>query len=231
MKKQILLLFAVIGLVVSACNNAPQDTPNPTPTPTTGGEAAPTPAPKPQDNIDWVIVPGKKVGGITRATTADDLKKLYGEENVKTNTYFNELAGGDVYDGEVFDFEKEADKHLSLAWEDAAMTKVVGVNIMGTNSSKWHLESGAKIGMSIKEIEQLNGGPFELYDFYGAEGSGVVSNWKGGKLNDDYYSLSFSLGDENPPEDIALGEAIMSDHPSLGKVNATVSAIYVSFAE
>ena len=78
-------------------------------------------------------------------------------------------------------FPKTPDRRLELIWVDEkARRGLAAVNLSPT--SRWIAPNGVRIGMTLAEIEALNGRPFVLSGFDWDYG-GYVTDWKGGALD------------------------------------------------
>ena len=78
-------------------------------------------------------------------------------------------------------FPKTPDRRLELIWADEkARRGLAAVNLSPT--SRWIAPNGVRIGMTLDEIETLNGRPFALSGFDWDYG-GYVTDWKGGTLD------------------------------------------------
>ena len=95
---------------------------------------------------------------------------------------------------------------------------------------------GLRKGLTVKEVEALNGGPFQLYGFFWDYGGAAV--FDGGKLEAaaDACSVSvrFAVG-EYPPDlnvDAISGDTqISSSEPLLEKVDARVDTVTVGYPD
>jgi hypothetical protein len=77
-------------------------------------------------------------------------------------------------------FPADPARRLEIFWNDDA--KLSGVSdVRLSDSSAWIAPNGLKRGMSLAEVEKLNGRPFTLSGFDWDYG-GYVTDWKGGAL-------------------------------------------------
>ena len=95
---------------------------------------------------------------------------------------------------------------------------------------------GLRVGMSVKDVEALNGGPFELYGFFWDYGGSA--GFDGGKLGDlpggCSVSVVFAPGDY--PADLNVDaisgdQQISSSEPLLETVHATIKSISVGYPD
>lgn len=144
------------------------------------------------DPKDNTIVLGKRVGLIKPGMSATDIERAYGKDNLK----LQKIPGAE---GEEIDGAKlfaDTDRELEIVWDpDNEKTKVVfDIRVMG---KAWKFENGLKSGMSVEEVEKINGKPFKIAGFEWDYGG--YANFEGGKL-EGKVSIRFSPTTENIPE-------------------------------
>lgn len=146
---------------------------------------------------DWVFVPGKRVGSVFKATSETDLVQRFGAENVKRGEVKTSLTKTEnctyVYQG--------TPDELALTWTDFTRTKVKAV-YLNRKGGRWHSPEGLRTGISLTELIKLNEAPlaFSGFDW---EYSGVVSDWKKGKLakyTKGFYAVLHYNTDSTPQE-------------------------------
>lgn len=145
-----------------------------------------------QDANAWLAVPGKSVGKITAQTTPAELKGMFGAERLKDAMI---SSGGDaepetatIVDGDhpeaaltVFWDKLDAKgQHPAAAAHPAAVALCYSA-AAAPRTCKWRFANGVGFGTSLRRLELLNGGAFDLAGF-GWDYSGSVVGWKGGKL-------------------------------------------------
>lgn len=126
------------------------------------------------DPKDNTIVIGKRVGAITHGMTLLGLRTIYGAKNVKPA----QLDGpeGTTLDG--LRLFQGTDRELELIYDQEGDEKIVtDVVVVG---KAWKFECGLKEGMSIEEVEKINGKPFKVNGFDWDYGG--FANFEGGKL-------------------------------------------------
>lgn len=117
-------------------------------------------------------------GAFTRNTALSDLKSKYGDSNV----VIEELeAGEDQSVRAAVVFPRDDTRRAEFFFRDSVnFTELHQVRV--TNSkSLWRLSPGVGIGVSLKELEQINGRAFDFTGFDWDFG-GKVLDWHGGKL-------------------------------------------------
>ncbi|MCF7786122.1 MAG: hypothetical protein K9N47_08365 [Prosthecobacter sp.] len=138
------------------------------------------------------IVLGKRVGLIKPGMTATDIERVYGRQNLK----LQKIPGAE---GEEIDGAKlfaGTDRELEIVWDPDTDKKqvVFDIRVLG---KAWKFDNGLKSGMTVEEIEKINGKPFKIAGFDWDYGG--YANFEGGKL-DGKVSIRFSPSTENVPE-------------------------------
>ncbi|WP_405200281.1 hypothetical protein [Christiangramia sp. LLG6405-1] len=72
----------------------------------------------------------------------------------------------------------ETEDEVLITWQTEEKKKVSSINYSG--EGRWTTADGIKVGMSLEELNKLNGKPVSFYGF-GWDYSGAV-DWNGGKL-------------------------------------------------
>lgn len=139
---------------------------------TRGGSSAPAIAPEDQR----IIVPGKRVGPITKSTSQEKLLEIYGGTQVGLSTITT--PEGDLPCTVIFPGEPS---ELRITWDDEARTKIKAVYI-DKRESTWFTEDGLGVGLPMSDIIKANRAPVAFYGFGWAYG-GVVESWKKGSLS------------------------------------------------
>lgn len=170
--------------------------------------------------------------------TEESLKKQFGAANV----VYKDLGGpeGSEMMGTAVN-EKVPGKTFSVVWTDDAKranpSMIIIDPVWKDDDSKptyqdWVSPDGLKGGMSIVEVEKINGKPFKLSGF-GWDYGGTVLSWEGGKLDTPtdpkcFSTVNFGPSAENAPESTMGDKEIMSNDkdvvaskPEVGRVTVT----------
>jgi hypothetical protein len=129
---------------------------------------------------DWLIVPGQRVGPITRETTRADLDELFGKENVRDGS----LDRSDLPEAATIVMGSDTSAALAITWDKE---RPATIHIcFGTQSGpcRWRTASGIRIGLPLEELQKLNGKAFQLMG-YGFGDEGTVTSWRHGSLEED----------------------------------------------
>src|SRR5690348_4957604 len=114
-----------------------------------------------REGDDRTIVAGSRVGPITRITALADLRRIYGEANVRVEDV--DVGEGETAPGATV-YPDDSLRRVQVAFRDSAGTVPRFVTIRG-DTSAWHTEAGVTLGTRLARLTQLNGRPFALLGF------------------------------------------------------------------
>jgi hypothetical protein len=170
-----------------------------------------------QSDDPWLVVPGRNVGPITAKTTPAKLRLSFPEAAIKDQMISSGgdaepepatvINGGDQEKALTIFWDKapEAGIHPAATAHPASILLCYG-NGPTPKTCKWHLANGISFGTSLRELEDLNGNPFQLSGFEW-DFSGTIVNWKGGALERELT---------------ACGRIVMRLEPRYGEAGPTV---------
>ena len=151
---------------------------------------------------DWMIVPGERVGPITRDSTLDSLEKDFGPENVHSEVVNSgyTIASAVVYLvspsralSVVWDSRAEGahPARIVVCYRDPSLDQAIAMERQMpeifpprahpwdvAKACEWKTKEGITVGATLQELEHLNGRPFIIMGFGWAQGGKVVS-WNG----------------------------------------------------
>jgi hypothetical protein len=166
------------------------------------------------DPADNTIVLGKRVGLIKPGMTSVEVERAYGKKNFK----IMDLPGpeGSTFPGAKL-FEG-SERELEIVWdpENEAKKVVFDIRVIG---KAWTFENGLKSGMSIEEVEKINGKPFKVAGF--SWDYGGYANFEGGKLAAK-VSVRFNPSSEEIPDYLQGDKQISSTDKKLRAVKPLV---------
>ncbi|WP_138497112.1 hypothetical protein [Nostoc sp. PA-18-2419] len=111
---------------------------------------------KSQPLTDTLIVPGQRVGPITRTTTKQDLVKLFGASRLVDQT----ISGAEgIGSFAATQLKLDRGRSLLVVWSDNTRTKPLDVRNLG---SAWKTREGISVGTPLSELRQKLGN-FKLY--------------------------------------------------------------------
>lgn len=166
------------------------------------------------DPADNTIVLGKRVGLIKPGMTATDIERAYGKKNLQNM----ELPGPE---GTTFPGAKlfaDTERELEIVWdpENEAKKIVFDIRVFG---AAWKFDNGLKAGMTIAEVEKINGKPFKIAGF--SWDYGGYANFEGGKLAAK-VSIRFNPSSEEIPDYLQGDKQISSTDKKLRVVKPLV---------
>jgi hypothetical protein len=123
-------------------------------------------ATKPDFLSETLVIPGERVGPVTRKTTRQDLVKLFGEARLTDQN----VAIGEGFTEPGTRVDLGAEQSFSVIWSDARRTKAVAVRNLGT---AWRTPQGIGVGTPFAQLQQKLG-QFELHGFAWDYGGTVV---------------------------------------------------------
>lgn len=129
---------------------------------------------------DTLIVPGVRVGPVTRSSTEQSLRATLGADVVKQTI---ETGEGETEPGLVI-FKSDPSRQLEIVWNHDTPPHPQLVFICRDSTKgfcRWRTFSGIGFGTTLKSLEMRNGRPFEMTG-WGTDVGGNIVNWKGGKL-------------------------------------------------
>lgn len=183
-------------------------------------------------NDDFLIVLGERVGAITRDASEDSLRAIYGDDRVESVLVAR--GEGFVCEGSRVLFDNG--EFLEITWLDAeakAMTDVVYAK-----DPRWRTGDGVGLGISLRELEAINGKPFVLMGFEWDYGGTVIS-WAGGRLEGQPHEMWLALmPDAEAYRQVTPGEAeqvagereFSSGHPVMQRLNPRLTFLAIDLA-
>jgi hypothetical protein len=170
-------------------------------------------------------------GPFAKSVTHASLVKAFGTRNVAIKRVG--IGEGEMQAASVI-FPRDAARRIEVLWIDEKRRRNPSEIRTGVES-QWRTEHGIRRGMSLHEVEALNGRPFELWGF-GFDYGGTSLDWKGGALATQAggctLTLRFSMRDGADNAGVYIGEQrLMSDSEAMRKADPVVDAVMLRFGE
>lgn len=108
------------------------------------------------------------------------LELAFGSADVGTDSLPFGPTEGDMVPATVL-FPHDPQRRIAIAWKDTVAKRTPRFVQLRHGPTKWKTPEGVTIGTPLRELERLNGRPFQLAGF-AFDGSGAVTSWNGGKL-------------------------------------------------
>jgi len=156
---------------------------------------------------------------------------MYGDANVRDERI--EIGEGETAPGTIL-FPDDSLRRLMIVWTDSAARRKPSRIILRGGLSRWSLGPGVRLGITLDQLEMLNGRPFTLAGF-GWDYSGVVVDWRGGALDKPLRNAKVYLAPDVEKQSTreysqVLGDKDYSSHLSaMLALNPTVYQIFYDF--
>jgi hypothetical protein len=127
--------------------------------------------------------------------------------------------------------------HLEVFWNERGGRRTVTSVIVRVPASTWSSTAGIRIGVDLREIERLNGGPFRLMGL-GWDYEGTTMSWSEGALaggDTARCRLRLRLRPDRPDERPEFYQQVTgtrefgSDHPAMQELNPRVYEMWLEF--
>ena len=184
----------------------------------------------------WLIVPEGGKGPLTQHTTHEDLVRAFGAGNIAEQDGIEGMSGDMVYVTVLFPDDPE--RKIEIQWRSPEKTVPAFVTVSG-DKSRWKATRNISLGISLKQLEQLNGKAFRLTGFEW-DYSGTILSWENGSLaaglDGGHGRVLIRLG--SPPrkdisekelDEVAGDKPFSSHHPVMQKINPTAYEITWEF--
>lgn len=223
--------FILTLLVLTACQGTTDQTRN------LPDSAATVAVGQPEGSPDnFYCIPGVQAGIVKANSSEASLIALLGAENVVRDSVY---IGEGYYEKGTTLFKGTPDE-ARILWKDTvnyANPRNVMIRSAEGKPNQWLVDSGVRMGMTLKEVEKINGKPFKVAGF-GWDYGGFVTDWQRGKLAGKnevenlvirfYYNIEDDkLG---TIADKVQGEGpFLSSHPAMQQLNPKVVEITIGF--
>lgn len=169
---------------------------------------------------DTTVIPDVRVGPIEKGMTMFGLKTVFGGGKVKP-------AKLDGAEGETIDGARMfagTDRELEIIFNPEGDEKeIFDIRLIG---KAWKFDNGLKSGLTMTEVEKINGKPFKIFGF--GWDYGGYADFKGGKL-EGKVSLRFDPGAGEIPASLSGDKQISTTDKKLRALNPKVTGVVVSF--
>lgn len=181
-----------------------------------------------------IVVPGERVGPLTATTAEAELVDQLGPL-VQTGLAIDIGEGFCVEGAMLFPDSPDA---VEIAWSDSAHSRPAFARIRSPGA-RWTTPGGVHIGMTLQELERINGEPVAFSGF-GWDYGGTASWSEDDAENGDVMFLLELAPDsaseawvrENPRYEEIIGErTITSDHPLIQEMTIRVRGMSLRWAE
>jgi hypothetical protein len=178
------------------------------------------------------VVPGVRLGALLRDGGEADLIAAYGTRVVRPVDV--DLGEGEHAPGTLL-FPEDQRRRVEIVWRDGAGRRVLAQATLRGAATSWRLPGGLTLGLTLEQVERLNGGPFRVAGF-AWDGGGIVLSWQGGGLAEALGGavlVFFAAGEsaQQRPEflEVQGDRPFASDLAALRALAPTVGRIVVGF--
>lgn len=180
---------------------------------------------------EWLCVPGEKIGQITNKTTEEDLKRIYGNQNVISAKELIEEGTKEVTITYIY---KGTDDEIKVLWEEGQTLKKPSWVWIRNNGSKWATPEGITIGTSLEDLQKINDDIFVFNGFRWDYG-GLVTSLSQGKLSKYNGELQITMGMDDystlPNKYCGDGVSIFSNDEEIAKYKVEVLEMRIALSE
>lgn len=180
---------------------------------------------------EFYIVPGERIGPVTRQSTKSSLIQALGRSHVRDTQI--SLGEGETANGAVL----YPNYPLEIIWKSGPSASATPQSVwLRGESSVWRTRDGIGLGTGLARAEKVNGGPFKLAGF-GWDYEGNVGTWNG-QLSEVFKALSvrFTLSQDHyefyghKALQAVIGDVLMlSDHPLFLKLVPNIHEMVLTF--
>lgn len=140
-----------------------------------------------REKLDFLVIPGERVGPIHVNTSEDELIRTYGPSVSRGQL---KIFGKSTAVTHLFKGTQDA---LAIQWKDPQLrTQIKAVHILG-KEGKWHSYEGLQAGLSLLDLTKVNKGPVNFFGFNWEYG-GVIDSYHSGVLNKQKKFFYIVLG-------------------------------------
>jgi hypothetical protein len=184
-----------------------------------------------QTKIDWICIPGERVGPITSKTSEEEVIRIFGKSNVSRS---EEVIGEGMGYEKVTIVFKGKSNEFKIKWKENRLFKNPSrIEIYGYKT-KWKLPDGITIGTSLEELIKINKKDFLFYGF-NWDYSGFVASWNGGIFDKKYKKNTFTvrlcpgINDPNLLNGFSGDRQLTTNLKGIEKLKICVTEIAINF--
>lgn len=169
---------------------------------------------------DMNVVPGQRVGPVTAYSSLNTLQALFGKANVAPGKL--PIGRGETVDGARICPGTESEFHV--IWHPSGIgQRISSVRLVG---KAWQLDNGLHAGLTLADVEKINGKDFKLYGF-DWEGGGYAT-FENGTLQKGVI-IRFKPTEADYSKDLNGNKLIPSTSATLRAANPLVSEVTIVF--
>lgn len=163
--------------------------------------------------VDLIQVTDSTWGSVTKNTDFEDLRVIYGEENVKDER----ICGPECIDSlDVTQVYPGTNKAFTVYWKEKQYHKKIQMIECYTEEAPYRNASDIGIGTSLQYLLELNGKKITFYGFGWDYGGGIAS-YNGGKLENSKLHYRLGMAYDSTANSIMGDAEFNTDMPEVQK--------------
>lgn len=196
----LVLMVSMFGAVTSAWAASAKEAT----VPGTAKVSAPAATPADLSADSTYLLPGL----LHKDSSLDTLRRRFGAEHVKVTDI--DGAEGETSRGIVLFADDPVRRAEIFPQDDAKLRGITSIRVSG-KQSRWHLDNGVHLGMTLAELVAANGKAVTFSGLDWDYGGGIL-DWHGGRLapregDTLFRSVVLSHGEESQADSFPLGDA------------------------
>ena len=181
----------------------------------------------PPVSTDSFMITDSSWGFITAGMAIDDVKKTYGDSNVKDERICGPECMDSIDVTKVFPGQPD---EFTIYWNDTAYHRIISAIECFNEQARWHSADSIRMGTGLKDLLRLNGKKISFYGF-GWDYGGTISSYNGGKLDRSNIHYRIELFDEQAQDQSLYGDTgLESDMPVVQKAMDKIKVWWITLS-
>ena len=172
---------------------------------------------KPPSAINEYLITDTSFGQITRSTTYDDLKKIFGSNIVDTIEYGAEGLDSFI----VTKVYSNTPKEIVISWLNRHKYIAEVYTVM--ENSPYHTAEGLQVGSTLQKLLEVNGRKIN-FSGTGWDYGGAITSFNNGKFKES--NIFFSLAAGENAEDVVMGDQELNT--DMQKVKRNMEKLFIA---
>jgi hypothetical protein len=181
----------------------------------------------PPAQTDSFMITDSSWGFITAGMAIEDVKKVYGDTNVKDER----ICGPECMDSiDVTKVFAGQPNEFTIYWNDTAYHRVISSIESFNEAAQWHSADSIKMGSGLKDLLRVNGKKISFYGF-GWDYGGTIDSYNGGKLEKSAVHYRIELFDNQTQDNSLYGDTgLDTDMPAVQKVMDKIKVWWITLS-
>lgn len=184
----------------------------------TSYEIPPPPPPRLASTDPDYLISDTSFGKIRRTTTLDDLRNLFGKNNIQDTMDYGPEGIDSFIVTKIF---SNTPKELIVSWRSGKFHKTIGAVDCQQENSPYQTIDSLKVGSTLEKLLRKNG---KKINFYGTgwDYGGLITSFNKGKF--ERSNIFFSLNSRDDAQNVIGDQELNTDMP---KVKANLKKLYI----